>query len=537
MTTAAAGSRPFSERLSNSSRHTKRHPILSDKKLIVYDLKVERPALPADYEEKTWIRLQHAVHAMLQQEPVDDSLEALYQLCENLCQYDLAENLYQRLHHEIKVHVKANFEKLSEVNAENIAYLEIINTQWTTYCAQMSQIRGIFLYLDRTFVASATSAGSLWNMAMDLFRESYLQHENIRQRLLQYVLDLILSERNGETVDTSLLQSILRMFIDLSVYHLEFEEPFLEQTRKFYCAEGDKLVKEMHMSGYLDHVSMRVHQESTIRVKRYFDKSSKVALTTIVEEELLSKRVEYILDKSFNYFMENHRMDDLSLLYRLLKKVGKLDICAKYFLNYVKTRGSQIMRETAKENDVITALATFKRKTDVLVMHSFEEDERFTLALKHGFEYFINLRENNASELLAEHTDRILRIDKLDYSLLEQGMLVFRYVSGKDAYGVLYKRDLAKRLLLDVANPRTEKLMIAKMKKECGPAYTSKLEGMLRDIKHSRDLMNEFKFREAEDLYKAFYSVKYTGRRLTWQNSLGVCQVAANYPQASNHCS
>ena len=28
---------------------------------------------------------------------------------------------------------------------------------------------------------------------------------------------------------------------------------------------------------------------------------------------------------------------------------------------------------------------------------------------------------------------------------------------------------------------------------ECGLAYTSQLEGMLRDIKHSHDLMNEFK--------------------------------------------
>ena len=28
---------------------------------------------------------------------------------------------------------------------------------------------------------------------------------------------------------------------------------------------------------------------------------------------------------------------------------------------------------------------------------------------------------------------------------------------------------------------------------ECGLAYTSKLEGMLRDIKYSSDLLNEFK--------------------------------------------
>lgn len=66
-------------------------------------------------------------------------------------------------------------------------------------------------------------------------------------------------------------------------------------------------------------------------------------------------------------------------------------------------------------------------------------------------------------------------------------------ILGKDVFAVLYKRDLAKRLLLEVMNRNAEKLMLAKLKKDCGVAYTSKLEGMLRDIKHSNELMNEFK--------------------------------------------
>lgn len=38
----------------------------------------------------------------------------------------------------------------------------------------------------------------------------------------------------------------------------------------------------------------------------------------------------------FSYFHENYLVDELSLLYRLLKKVGQLNICAKYFTNYIK---------------------------------------------------------------------------------------------------------------------------------------------------------------------------------------------------------
>jgi hypothetical protein len=38
--------------------------------------------------------------------------------------------------------------------------------------------------------------------------------------------------------------------------------------------------------------------------------------------------------------MDTRQEDDLSLLYRLLKKVDKLDICARYFVDYVKVRNA-----------------------------------------------------------------------------------------------------------------------------------------------------------------------------------------------------
>jgi hypothetical protein len=63
-------------------------------------------------------------------------------------------------------------------------------------------------------------------------------------------------------------------------------------------------------------------------------------------------------------------------------------------------------------------------------------------------------------------------------------------------------------LILDVGSNKMEKAMLARMKKgkpsfrwkdvwlsllDSGPAYTSKLEKMLRDMKYSSDLMTEFK--------------------------------------------
>jgi hypothetical protein len=87
-------------------------------------------------------------------------------------------------------------------------------------------------------------------------------------------------------------------------------------------------------------------------------------------------------------------------------------------------------------------------------------------------------------------------------------MTFFRILQSKDAFEMFYKQDLAKRLMLDVGSNKMEKAMLARMKKgkpsfrfmgsdfsllDSGPAYTSKLEKMLRDMKYSSDLMTEFK--------------------------------------------
>ncbi|RCH79493.1 Cullin-4B, partial [Rhizopus stolonifer] len=364
-------------------------------------------------------------------------------------------------------------------------------------------------------------------------------------------------------IDGQQLQSVIRMLLDLNVYQ-EFETCFLEETRQFYATEGNSLMQSMEMGEYLNHVSTRVHQESTVRVKRYFDKSTKAPLQAIVEEELLTKRVTQVLDKCFSYFHENYLVDELSLLYRLLKKVGQLDICAKYFTNYVKTKGSAILCDTLPLSEKMNTLSTFKKKNEYIVDHSFEGDEQFLDGLKDGTEYFINLRENNTIRLLARHADTVVKSEKMDERQVDQCMFLFHHLQAKDEFEVIFKRDLAKRLLLDTAHRNHERILLAKIKKESGVAFTSKLEGMLRDIKQSSELMQEFNdlsgqfyvnvlthgfwpayapvqvslpaaLQELQDLYTVLYTQKYPRRQLTWQNSLGVCDVYANYPRGAKN--
>jgi cullin-4 len=69
-----------------------------------------------------------------------------------------------------------------------------------------------------------------------------------------------------------------------------------------------------------------------------------------------------------------------------------------------------------------------------------------------------------------------------------------RFIHGKDVFEAFYKKDLAKRLLVGKsASVDCEKSMLSKLKAECGAGFTSKLEGMFKDMELSRDINSAFR--------------------------------------------
>lgn len=57
-----------------------------------------------------------------------------------------------------------------------------------------------------------------------------------------------------------------------------------------------------------------------------------------------------------------------------------------------------------------------------------------------------------------------------------------------------FPQDLAKRLLVGKsASVDAEKSMLSKLKQECGGGFTSKLEGMFKDMELSKDINIAFK--------------------------------------------
>lgn len=81
-------------------------------------------------------------------------------------------------------------------------------------------------------------------------------------------------------------------------------------------------------------------------------------------------------------------------------------------------------------------------------------------------------------------------------AVLDKTMVLFRFLQEKDVFERYYKQHLAKRLLLQKSvSEDSEKTMISKLKTECGCQFTSKLEGMFKDMSVSVTINEEFKQR------------------------------------------
>uniref|UniRef100_A0A8C6ZU97 Cullin-4A n=1 Tax=Nothoprocta perdicaria TaxID=30464 RepID=A0A8C6ZU97_NOTPE len=542
--------------------------------------RTERPKLPDNYTQDTWQKLHEAVGAIQSSVSIKYNLEELYQAVENLCSYKVSATLYKQLRQVCEDHVKAQILQFREYpflpkEDELLLFLKKINKCWQDHCRQMIMIRSIFLFLDRTYVLQNSMLPSIWDMGLELFRNHVISDKQVQNKTIDGILLLIERERNGEAVDRSLLRSLLSMLSDLQVYKESFEQRFLEETNCLYAAEGQRLMQEREVPEYLHHVNKRLEEEGD-RVITYLDHSTQKPLIACVEKQLLGEHLTAILQKGLDNLLDENRISDLTQTYQLFSRVkGGQQILLQHWSEYIKNFGTTIVVNPEKDKDMVQELLDFKDKVDHIIEVCFQKNEKFINLMKESFETFINKRPNKPAELIAKYVDSKLRAGNKEATdeelerILDKIMIIFRFIHGKDVFEAFYKKDLAKRLLVGKsASVDAEKSMLSKLKHECGAAFTSKLEGMFKDMELSKDVMVQFKqymqnqsdpgnidltvniltmgywptytpmevhlnseMIKLQEVFKMFYLGKHSGRKLQWQTTLGHAVLKADFKE------
>lgn len=572
---STSGASPFGNNFKGGGVNNHKRPG-QGKKIIIKNRKV-KPDLPDNYGEKSWEKLQVSIQAVFNQHPISYVLEELYQVVENMCSHGMASKLYLNLEAECRSHVMAAVPAFQQVAVSDLQFLSLVNSQWTDHCRQMIMIRSIFLYLDRTYAMANPSVSSIWDLGLELFGSLIVNRGKVQGRVIKGIIALINKERCHESVDRGLLKSLLRMLGDLQLYQDVFEIQFLQETELLYHAEALQFLgdTEFTLPNYLAHIEKRLSQEKD-RVLHYLHKSTRKPLLLCTEKKLVGEHLEEILNRGFESLLEASRCQELALLFSFFVrfKEGQGLMC-KAFGEFVKKSGATKVSDSDRDKVMVQELLELKTKMDDIIARAFQDNIKFHDILRESFESVVNKRQNKPAELIAKYVDAQLKSGNKEWSdeemdkLLDKVMVLFRYIHGKDVFEAFYKKDLAKRLLLGKsASFDAEKSMLLKLKQECGPNFTSKLEGMFRDMEISREMMSSFKetrhntmssgtidlsvnvltmiywppYTPVEvtlpeqmgkylEAFKSFYICKHNGRKLQWQSSLGQCVLKAVLPQ------
>eukprot|EP01121_Diplochlamys_sp_Union-15-3_P009627 TRINITY_DN2624_c0_g3_i1.p1 TRINITY_DN2624_c0_g3~~TRINITY_DN2624_c0_g3_i1.p1 ORF type:complete len:772 (-),score=134.47 TRINITY_DN2624_c0_g3_i1:29-2344(-) len=507
------------------------------------------------------------------------------------------EDLYLRLNEFLTKYMK-NLLKVAETRMDD-SLLNYYKKEWDRYTTAMKYIEHLFAYLNRHWIRREADDGKkevyeVYVLALFIWRQTLFTP--LKSRLTNALLALIEKERNGEQIDTTLVQGVVNGYVmiglnkdkprdhTLDVYKQFFEEQFLSATEVYYTAESSQFISVNSVSDYMKKVVTRLDEELK-RVTDYLHPDTQKELIAKCDRVLIDKHRDTIWAE-FKNLLEDDKLEDLGRMYQLLSRIERgLEPLKEILEKHVQDKGTDAVQsvvKTAITNPKIyveTVLKVHKKYND-LVNTAFRGDSGFVAALDKACRRFINdnavtklaKSSSKSPELLAKYCDMLLKKspknpeEQETTRILDDVMLVFKYIEDKDVFQTFYSKMLAKRLIHSTsASEYLEGQMISRLKQNCGYEYTSKLARMFNDMSLSRELQERFKnslgskdvavdfsvlvlatgswplqppstnflipkeLQQCEQLFSKFYSNEHSGRKLNWLHQFSKGEVKTRY--------
>lgn len=427
-------------------------------------------------------------------------------------------------------------------------FLRGLKAAWEDHITTMNMTTDVLMYMDRVYCTDNRKP-SIFTTSMGLFREHVLRSQISEGGLIIFdilnsvLLDQIGMERDGDVIDKTLIRSCVYMLEGLyesdeeneteKLYTTVFEVAFLANAREHYKKECTTLLRESDASTWLRQTRKRLAEED-VRCRTTISMLTSAKIAKVVEEEMVSAHLTDFLameGSGIKAMIENDRYEDLTLLYQLISRVDQSKGPLKIALQArVVELGSEInktiteaesapapaaqpeegegeggdkskapkqsaaAKQTAAAIRWVDEVLTLKDKFDTMWKNCLSEDLILQTALTKSFSDFINLFPR-CSEYVSLFIDDNLKRGikgKTETEIevvLDKATTLLRYIQDKDMFERYYKKHLARRLLHGKSESAdVEKQMISRMKLEIGNAFTTKLEGMFKDMTMSEDL-------------------------------------------------
>ncbi|CCJ30066.1 unnamed protein product [Pneumocystis jirovecii] len=576
--------------------------------------KLEKQALEYEWNI-SWNFLSQAIKEIYKNNTSMLSFEELYRNVYNSVLHKQEDKLYNGIKSVIQEHLEniSNFdmqlaykkvETLNQINITSIEaieigtyYLQTLKNIWDEYILCTNMISHIMKYMDKVCTKQANKL-KIYDTCIILFRDYIIKYEKIPfgKYAIMIILNQIRFERQGNKINKSSIKSCVNIFNSLpnktnenkTVFESDVEVYILLETRKFYIKESKKLLELSNVSQYLIQCEKRLEEEYN-RTKNYFPFQTGPKIKRIVEEEMILNNMSAIIkiESSGLFFMlDNEKFEDLNRLYRLFISVDlNLVELRKSILTKIIELGETInskinnmlllqkeKNQINKKIPTITYALTWvnnilqlKDKYNKILKFAFQNDKNIQNTINDAFSRNINKNPKSIEFISIFINENLKKTHKKGNDaniILDKAIILFKYIKDKDIFEEYYKSYLAKRLLrsYSISND-TERYMITKLKYEAGYRFTTKLEGMFRDIQLSKNMTLDYKnmlklnskktsfklnvailtsifwpittesnnstciypqqIEEVKKTFESFYLSKHNGRQLLWQGNMG----------------
>lgn len=380
------------------------------------------------------------------------------------------------------------------------------------------------MYLDRYYVKHH-SLPSLYEAGSKYFKAHVF--DKIESDVISAIMSAITRERSGEDVDRRRIAMCVKVFEamgmgTLDVYEEKFEEVLLAETATFYKGLSQAWIATDSTPEYLKKAEEALNDEKA-RVKSYLNPSTESKLLRVVEKELLKEYEMTLLNKEGSgckALLRHDKRQDLKRMADLFSRPGVpggLEPMAEIVKDHIQEVGISIVsqreaslkdqsasgkkKESTYDANFVRSLLAHHTKYRDLVENEFAGHSLFQRAMKNAFEVFVNkdVGKHTNADLISSFCDRILKTggekmaDKAIETSLEDVVQLFGYLKQKDLFALVYRNQLAKRLLNGRSkSDSSERVMIQKLKLREGAQFTSSMEGMLNDLNIAADHVKNF---------------------------------------------
>ena len=289
----------------------------------------------------------------------------------------------------------------------------------------------------------------------------------------------------------------------LSVYHDHFEKKILSDSQNFYLLWAKDASSTGALGSYLQRCYNLMKEEGERCDLLKLPDTTTGKLRLYLDDILVDDNQERLLrgDEIFTLLDENN-IEALAQLFNLLRK-RKLEIKLEVpFKNFVQKTGSSIVFDENRQAEMVPRLLKFKKSLDDTLHLAFADDSELGQAMRGAFDAFMNETKKSSmawdtdnslvGEMVAKYLDMILKggvkslvtvssktsqipiqddeapsedEDATINQQLDQVLELFRFLHGKQVFEAFYKRDLARRLLLQrSASADAEKGMVNRLR-------------------------------------------------------------------------